>query len=295
LRGLDLDIAIDLAGHSTSNRLAVLARRVAPLQVCWLDWFDTTAVPAMDAWISDPWLTPADSTQRYSEHLVHLPSGRFCYTPISGVAPSCAREGDGPVVFGSFNRLAKLNDTVVATWARLLNRVPSSRLILRARLLDDAGTRMRIGERFAVHGIGIERLDLAGEAPYRDLLDAYRGVDITLDPFPFSGCATTCDALWMGCPTITLPGETFVSRQSASLAWRLGHDEWAAVDRDDYVERASALAGCVGSLRQGRSALRQRVQERLCNATKHASEFADLLLALHAAKVGEFASSAASR
>jgi protein O-GlcNAc transferase len=292
LRALKLDIAIDLTGHSTGNRLAVLARRVAPLQVCWLDWFDSTAVPTMDAWISDRWLTPADSTQVYSEQLVRLESGRFSYSPMVDVDVSSTREAGQPVTLGSFNRLAKLNDGVVDAWARILQRIPDATLVLRARLLDDPDTRTHIATRFAARGIGMARLDLVGELPYRDLLEAYRQVDIALDPFPFSGCTTTCDALWMGCPTITLPGETFVSRQSASLAWRLGHDEWVATRPDDYVDRAVALASNVDALRRGRANLRAQVERRLCNASEQAIEFAHMLATLHAGRCREMANPA---
>lgn len=287
LRDLDLDVALDLTGHSTGNRLAVLAQRVAPLQVCWLDWFDTTAVPAMDAWISDPWLTPVDSTQRYTERVVRLDTGRFCYTPIDGFpvatgagsdTPSPAREGDdGVVVFGSFNRLAKFNDAVIDAWAEILRRIPGAQLELRARLLGDPETCAHYVARFAQRGIDAVRLRLRGELPYRDLLAAYRQIDIALDPFPFSGCTTTCDALWMGCPTITLPGETFVSRQSASLLWRLGRGEWVAQDARDYVERAVALAADVALLRTGRGELRERVERCLCDSAQQAIEFADML------------------
>jgi predicted O-linked N-acetylglucosamine transferase (SPINDLY family) len=287
LRDLDLDVAIDLAGHSSGNRLAVLARRVAPLQVSWLDWFDTTAVPAMDAWISDAWLTPVESTQRYTERVVRLDAGRFCYTPIDGFpvatgagsgTPSPAREGDdGVVVFGSFNRLAKFNDAVIDAWAEILRRIPGAQLELRARLLGDPETCAHYVARFARRGIDAVRLRLRGELPYRDLLAAYRQVDIALDPFPFSGCTTTCDALWMGCATITLPGETFVSRQSASLLWRLGRSEWVAQDARDYVDRAVALAADVAALRTGRGELRERVERWLCDSAQQAIEFADML------------------
>jgi len=279
LRELDIDVLIDLAGHSTSNRLAVVAQRVAPVQVSWLDWFDTTAVPAMDAWISDEWLTPEDSTQRYSERLVRLASGRFCYTPPSEV-PSPLHRGDDTIVFSSFNRLAKLNANVVSAWAEILHRVPGSRLQIGTRLLHDAATRAHLVERFAAHGIGADRLDLHGHRTYAELLAAYTGIDVALDPFPFSGCTTTCDALYMGCAVITLPGETFVSRQSASLLWRLGRDEWIARDRQDYVDRAVAAATDVDGLRNGRVPLREAVRLRLCDADAQAADFAEALRGL---------------
>lgn len=279
LRSLDLDVLIDLAGHSTWNRARVLAQRVAPLQVCWLDWFDTTGMPAMDAWISDAWLTPHDSSQRYSERLLRLPAGRFCYTPPRP-SPPPEYAGDGRVRFASFNRLAKLNDGVVAAWARILHRVPQAQLELGTRLLDDDATREYTLHRFARHGIPRERLQLHGRRSYAELLAAYRQVDVALDPFPFSGCTTTCDALWMGVAAVTLPGETFVSRQSASLLQRLGRESWIARDRDDYVERAVALAADVAALRAQRAALRASVQEKLCDAPAQARDFAAALQTL---------------
>jgi protein O-GlcNAc transferase len=276
LRSLDLDVLIDLAGHSTANRIAVLAERVAPLQLCWLDYFDTTALPAMDAWITDPWLTPMASTQRYSERVVRLASGRFCYTPMDD-SPAPCRVGESTIVFGSFSRLAKLNEQVLDVWAEILHRSPSAQLELRARLLGDADNRARLVARFDARGIDAERLRLGGALSYPELLAAYQRIDIALDPFPFSGCTTTCDALWMGCPTITLPGDTFVSRQSASLLWRLGRDEWVARDGADYIGRTLALAANIESLRANREALREMVALRLCNANAQAQEFATAL------------------
>jgi len=276
LRLLELDVLIDLAGHATANRLRTVAQRVAPLQLCWLDYFDTTGAPAMDAWISDAWLTPADSTQRYTEHLVQLRSGRLCYSPRED-APAALRNPHAGVVFGSFNRLAKFNDAVVDTWAEILRRVPQAELELRARLLIDQESCAHIRARFEARGINGARLRLHGEQPYLGLLAAYQDIDIALDPFPFSGCTTTCDALWMGCPVITLPGETFVSRQSASLLWRLGRDEWVARDRSDYIERAVALAGDAKALSENRMRLRESVRVHLCDAQAQADDFAHTL------------------
>jgi predicted O-linked N-acetylglucosamine transferase (SPINDLY family) len=127
-----------------------------------------------------------------------------------------------------------------------------------------------------------ERVRLHGQRSYGELLAAYRAIDIALDPFPFSGCTTTCDALYMGAAVVTLPGETFVSRQSASLLQRLGRDAWIARDRDDYVERAVALAKEVPALRAARGALRGEVIARLSDATAQARDFAALLERLRA-------------
>jgi protein O-GlcNAc transferase len=208
-----------------------------------------------------------------------LASGRFCYTPPTE-APAPVHRGDDTIVFSSFNRLAKLNTNVVSTWAEILRRVPGSRLQIGVRLLGDAATRAHLVERFAAHDVGADRLDLHGHRSYAELLAAYTGIDVALDPFPFSGCTTTCDALYMGCAVIALPGETFVSRQSASLLWRLGRDEWIARDRQDYVDRAVAVATDVAGLRNGRARLREAVRLRLCDADAQAGDFAEALRGL---------------
>lgn len=272
LRGLRLDVLVDLAGHSSANRMAVLARRAAPLQLCWLDWFDSTGVAAIDAWISDRWLTPEDSRQRYSERVVRLATGRFCYSPPAS-APPPTRVGDDGPVFASFNRLAKLNDGVVDAWANILRAVPDARLSLRARHLGEAETRAHVATRFAARGIAPERLELGGHLAYADLLEAYRGVDVALDPFPFSGCTTTCDALWMGCAVVALAGTSFVARQAASLLWRLDRDEWVVADPAAYVECAIALAARTPELRRDRAALREAMRLRLCDARAQALDF----------------------
>jgi protein O-GlcNAc transferase len=276
LRDEELDIVIDLAGHSTGNRLRVLAQRVAPIQLCWLDYFDTTAVDAMDGWITDSWLTPEDSPQRYTERVLRLASGRFCYAPPEH-APAPTRIGGDAPVFGSFNRLAKLNDAVLDAWCEILRRVPDAQLELGTQLLGDEVARARTVERFAQRGIDAARLRLRAQRSYAELLDAYRSIDIALDPFPFSGCTTTCDALWMGVPVIARSGETFVARQSASLLQRIGRTEWLARHDHAYVECAVALTRDIEHVRANRAALRELMRGKLCDAAAQAQEFAALL------------------
>lgn len=279
LREARLDVLIDLAGHAPFSRPQVLAQRVAPLQLCWLDYFDSTGLPNFDGWISDRWLSPPDSPQRFREPLLHLPGGRFCYTPPP-FASAPQRVGGGAPVFASFNRIAKLHDGVLDAWARILAALPQARLLIGAAALEDAVARDYLRDRFARRGIDAARLELRGRQSYADLLAAYRQADIALDPFPFSGCTTSCDALWMGLPVVTLPGWSVVSRQSASLAWRLDRPQWVARDADDYVARAVALGRDVETLRTQREALRREVERRLCDAPAHAAEFATLLRGL---------------
>ncbi|MCQ4165664.1 O-linked N-acetylglucosamine transferase, SPINDLY family protein [Tahibacter harae] len=277
LREQQFDIAVDLAGHSFGNRLRVLAQRVAPVQLCWLDYFNTTGLAAMDGWISDEWLTPADSPQRYVETLHRLHSGRFCYSPpAQAPLPDHAGSAADAPVFVSFNRLAKLNDGVLDAWAEILRRVPDARLELGAGLLGDAQVRAHTVERFSRRGIDAQRLRLHAKRSYADLLAAYRHADIALDPFPFSGCTTTADALWMGAAVITLPGSSFVSRQSASLLQRLGRAAWVAPDIAGYVAQAVAMAQHVDELRATRTQLRSEVRRRLCDAAAQAAEMGAL-------------------
>ncbi|HET9835485.1 MAG TPA: tetratricopeptide repeat protein [Rhodanobacteraceae bacterium] len=276
LRSLQLDVLIDLAGHAPFGRPKVLAQRVARVQISWLDWFDTTGLPNMDAWISDPWLSPPDSPQRFSERLLRLQSGRLCYTPPD-CAPEPSYQGDGAIRLVSFNRTAKLNDRVIAAWSRILEAIPDAQLIVGAGELDDPGARLFLGGRFRQCGIDPARLEFQGQRDYASLLSAYRHADIALDPFPFSGCTTSCDALWMGVPVVTLPDWSVISRQTASLLWRLERPDWVARDVDDYVARTISLAGAADELRQQRTSLRKAVDERLCNASAQAQEFAALL------------------
>lgn len=276
LRDVHLDVLVDLAGHAPFSRPRVLAQRIAPVQLSWLDYFDTTGLPNMDGWISDPWLSPPDSPQRFSERLLHLQSGRFCYTPAD-CAPEPKRIGNGAPVFVSFNRTAKLNNAVIDAWARILDAVPDAHMLIGAGALDDPDARDFLRKRFSARGIDAARLELQGQRDYPALLAAYRSADIALDPFPFSGCTTSCDALWMGVPVITLPGWSVVSRQTASLLWRLQHPQWVARDVDDYVALAVALAKDVDALRRERASLRQEVARHLCDAPAQAAEFAALL------------------
>jgi len=158
--------------------------------------------------------------------------------------------------------------------------VPEAQLELGAGLLGDGVARSRTIERFGERGVEAGRLRLQPERSYADLLEAYRNVDVALDPFPFSGCTTTCDALWMGVPVIARDGTAFVARQSASLLARVGRDAWIAATSEDYVERAVAAAGTIEAVRAGRNDLREQTRRQLCDANAQARDFAALLRSL---------------
>ncbi|MBS0591126.1 MAG: hypothetical protein JSR65_10900 [Proteobacteria bacterium] len=278
IRADRIDVLVELSGHSPGNRLRALAQRPAPVQVSWLDYFHSTGTEAVDVLLSDATLSPVAFAHRYSERVLTLPSGRLCGSPPVAAPPVSLRDG-GPLRFASFNRINKLNDDVLAAWSRILAGVPGSVLRLKARGFDVADERAYFLSRCARHGIAAERLELLGYGTHAQALAAYAEVDIALDPFPFSGCATSLDALWMGLPVVACLGETMVSRQSASLLTALGLDELIARNGDDYVRCAIDLANDAMRRHDLRTTLRVRVREKLCDADRHAREVESALRA----------------
>lgn len=242
IAGDDLDLLVDLAGHAPGHRLAVLARRPAALQATWLDYFDTTGMDAIDYFVSDAIQTPPDDAPLFRERLVLLPC-RFAYRPLEPASasppPASAR---GHVTFGSFNRHAKIAPRTLDAWRAILDAVPGSRLALRARAYSGEGTVDWIRDRWARRGMPVDRVEFLPWLPWREALDAYDGVDVALDPFPYNGGATTCDALAHGVPVVALAGARPIARQSASLLAAAGHPEWTAATIDEYARIAAALA-----------------------------------------------------
>lgn len=262
IRADRIDILVDLSGHTAHHRLLVFARRPAPVQVTWLGYFDTTGLKAIDYLVTDAWEVPSGHDERFTERVLRLPSGRFAYRPPA-YAPPVAPAPHRPVVFGSFNNLAKLTAPVVATWARLLHGAAGSRLLLKWPTLADPHVADTIRHRFASHGIAADRLDLRGASAHPAMLAEYGDMDIALDPFPFSGCLTTLEALWMGIPAVALTGGRPVARQSAAILRRLGLDDLVADNSDEYLQGALALAGDAPR----RAALRAGLRDRMARST----------------------------
>lgn len=241
-----IDILIDLAGHTSGSRLSGFASKPAPIQVSYLGYPDTTGLPAIDYRVVDPWSDPPGLTDPFcTEELWRLPTCAWCYSPPSA-APSPAvteRLTRGAISFGSFNTLAKLSAPLVAWWAALLRELPASRLVLKAKALTDRGTRRVVEQRFAAHGIATSRLLLLPWArTIEEHIAQYAEIDLALDSFPFHGTTTTCDALWMGVPVVTLAGDMHHSRVGVSLLHQVGLDACVAHSPSDYVRRAAELA-----------------------------------------------------
>lgn len=268
-----IDILVDLAGHTAGNRLGVFARRPAPIQVTWLGYSATTGLATMDYVLLDEWHLGAETERHMVERVVRLPHVRFCYAPpiyVPEVAepPSVAGR---PVTFGSFNNTAKLNDRVIALWSRVLTAVPGSRLLLKWRSLGDPVLQSRIRRRFARHAVAGERIQFDGATQHHEMLGQYAEVDVALDPFPFCGGLTSCEALWMGVPIVTLAGTRPFSRQTYAILHAIGRPEWSAGNEEEYVRIAARLAGDPAALVQSRHELRpQIVASGFCDGPRFA-------------------------
>lgn len=275
IRRDQIDILVDLAGHTKGNRLAVFARRAAPVQVTALGYPATTGLPAMDYRSCDDITDPAPDADPWSvETLRRLASGMHCYgppvnAPMPGPLPA---QTAGYVTFGAFNKLAKISPLTVALWARILKQVPSARLLMKTKALAEAETRQRVQSRFAAEGIDAGRLDLRGWLPGdRAHLDLYNEVDIALDTAPYNGTTTTCEALWMGVPVVTLAGQGHASRVGASLLTQVGLTDWIASTPDAYAAHAVKSAEDVTGLVNLRAKLRDMMMgSPLCDARTHA-------------------------
>jgi predicted O-linked N-acetylglucosamine transferase (SPINDLY family) len=247
-----IDILVDCAGHTAHNRLRVFARKPAPVQATWLGYPNTTGLSAVDYRLADAVTDPPGGADALaSERLLRLPGGFLCYAGASDAPepapPPCL--ASGTVTFGSFNNPAAL-----------LARLPGARLLLKGKPFTDKVTRDLYRARLTERGIAADRVELTGwTAGSAHHLALYERVDIALDPFPYNGTTTTCEALWMGVPVVTLRGERHSGRVGASLLGRIGAEEWVADSVNDYVTRAAALAADPQHLRLLRRSLRTRV------------------------------------
>lgn len=253
-----IDILLDLSGHSEGNRLPLFAWRAAPVQASWLGYFASTGVAEIDYLLADPVSVPAGLESQFTESLWYLPHTRFCFTapePHAQLQPGPAPvQRKGSVTFGTFQSPAKIDIPVLQAWSRILARLPGSRLRIQTNLqgLEPGWLQSRL----ASCGIDLGRVVLAPAVPRHDYLLAHREVDILLDTFPYTGGTTTCEALWMGVPTVTLAGKTMLERQGASLMTCAGLADWVAADVDGYVELAVAKAIDLAGLASTRENLR---------------------------------------
>jgi protein O-GlcNAc transferase len=254
-----IDILVDLTMHMDRNRLLVFARKPAPIQATYLAYCASTGLETMDYRLSDPYLDPPGMDESvYSERTIRLPETYWCYQPASEtpeVSPLPALER-GYVTFGCLNNFCKVSEPTLAAWAKLLRAVPRSQLLLHAH----AGShRLRVQGFLEHEGLEPARVRFTGIVPLREYFQLYHRIDIALDTFPYGGGTTTCDALWMGVPVVSLVGPTAVGRGGLSILSNVGLPELVGGKEEDYVRIGREWAGDLPRLSHLRSTLRQRM------------------------------------
>ncbi len=256
-----IHILLDLAGHSAHNRLPIFAWKPAPIQVSWLGYFATTGLMEVDYVLADETVLPTTEQHHFTESIFYLPETRLCFTAPTvdiNVAPLPSLT-KGNITFASFQNLSKIGDWVLDVWGRILALLPNARLRIQCKQLQDPAVAEIVVRRFQNHGIAPHRLILRGPMRREAYLAAYGEVDVILDTFPYPGGTTTCEALWMGVPTLTLCGQGMLARQGAGLLTAAGLPEWVATSVDDYVEKAITLTSDLAKLASLRENLRRHV------------------------------------
>lgn len=261
IRADGIQILVDLAGHTAGGRLGVMARRPAPVQCTWLGYPTVTGLSAIDWRITDAVVDPPDRPWSGPERPLRIDPSYYCYAPPPDApAPSdTGARSDGRVVFASFNALAKLGEATLQLWSAVLSAAPDALLLIKAKGIGDAGTDAGLRARLEAAGIASDRVLLRGfELRPEHHLAAFHQADVVLDATPYNGATTTCEALWMGVPVVTLAGESHAGRMGASILRAAGLGDWVARDAQDYVQIATTLAR--GAHTPGRRAdLRQRM------------------------------------
>ncbi len=260
IRADGIDILVDLAGHTRDNSLLTFARKPAPLQLSYLGYPATTGLSAMDYRLSHSDVDSPGCEAHYSESLYRLPHTLWCFRPSPDSpepADSTPARRQGYITFGSMNSFSKVSAAALGLWIAILQALPRSRLVMTR--VPEGAVRRALQERFAAQGIDPDRLSLHGRLPAREFYALLKGIDITLDPFPYNGTTTTCESLWMGIPVVTLIGETSVARSGYALLKGIGLEELAARDEKEYVAIATALATDLERLDALRGGMRQRI------------------------------------
>ena len=275
-----IHVLFDLTGHTAHNRLPLFAWKPAPIQVTWLGYVASTGMAEMDYILGDQWMLPPEEAHHFVEKGWRLSGAHSCLTPpeeniMVETLPALRNKW---VTFGTLNNLAKMNDQVVACWARILNKIPDSRLYLNSRNLLDQALRKSIIARYAAHGIAENRLALEATSGRAAALSSYNQIDIALDPFPYPGGTSSYEALWMGVPILTMRGSNYLSHLGESIMHHAGLADWIAADEDDYVAKAIYHTANLQHLATLRAGLRQQVlSSPLFDAPRFARDFEEAL------------------
>ncbi|RMF21413.1 MAG: tetratricopeptide repeat protein, partial [Cyanobacteria bacterium J083] len=257
-----IDILVDLAGHTKGNSLIAFGLKMAPIQATYLGYYGTTGLSTIDYWITDQVLHPADTKEQSVEQIWRLPRCYVTYQPLADspqVKPSPVLTNKF-VTFGSFNNISKLSDTTIQLWAKILRAVPNARLLLKSLFIQDIDKQSSILAKFAEYGLEKQRIKFCPRQSLIKHLAMYGEIDICLDPFPYNGCTSTCEAMWMGVPVLTLAGERKISRMGSSLLTAVGLTDWIADNKEEYIAKAQEFASKPQKLNDLRQSLRTKFQ-----------------------------------
>lgn len=276
----EIDILVEIGGHTRDNRLGVLAYKPAPVQISYGD-LSTSGIEQIDYRLTDALLDQPENDKFYIEESVCLPGGLFCYCPPNYAPPVAALPAlrNGFLTYGSFNNNMKINSFVISLWAQVLKTNENSRLLLKYPGGDDAGVGDLYLSEFEKAGIARDRVEIHGWKPSCEHMELYNKVDIVLDTYPFNGCVTTLEGLWMGVPAISLMGKSsLLSRVGLSILSRIGLESFVAHSPAAFVAKATAFtAGNIDALARIRATMRTRMSaSTLCNPERFARELEDV-------------------
>lgn len=271
----NIHILIDLGGHTANNGLSAFAYKPAPIQVTWLGYWASTGLGFIDYFIADPIGLTQDKQHYFSENIYYLPETRLCFTPPSAdIAPdvnNLPALSKGYITFACFQNLSKVNDESLQRWSDIIKNCPNSKLMFKCAQLKDGLNKLELLERLASFDIHEEQLILEASGSYTEYFYSYHKVDIVLDTFPYPGGTTTCEALWMGVPTLTLAGETVLQKQGYAMLYNAGLADWVCFDSTEYIQKAITFAHNIPYL----AALRQRLRAQVkCSPLMDSTRFA---------------------
>ncbi|MDF1582067.1 MAG: tetratricopeptide repeat protein [Methyloprofundus sp.] len=286
----DIDILVDLSGHTSKNRLAIFAWKAAPVQVSWLGYFASTGVSEIDFLLTDAISVSETQGNYFSEKFWYLPETRLCFTPPdSDLMPSVLpAQQNNCITFGCFQNLSKINNDVIKVWGEIFKALPAAKLILRNKQVSCLEAQESLQQRLTQVGIAPERVTIAGLLAREEYLASYAEVDIMLDTFPYPGGTTSCEALWMAVPTLTLSGDALLGRQGASLLNCAGLQDWIAQDKEQYIAKAIQYATNTELLSLLRENLRAQILETaLFDAARFSKQFEEAMIGMWAQKLSE--------
>jgi protein O-GlcNAc transferase len=294
-----IDILVDLAGHTIGHRLPIFARKAVPLQVSWLGYWGSTGLSAIDYVLADPITVPVHEEQWFVEKIWRLPHLRYCFSmpeDAPEVSPSPCLDSQ-QIVLGCYQKLFKINQSVLQCWARILDAAPNARLRIQAFDLDKIDVKKQLISSLKDYGLDLRRIELLGFMNRQEYLASYAEVDILLDTFPYPGGTTTAEAMWMGVPTLTLAVPNMLGRQGEALMVNAGLSDWVAHSEDEYVQKAIKWANADSEKRQQLNLQRQSMRDQLMqspvfNSKQFAHELVDAFYGMWQKKCSEQAADA---